>query len=159
MFMGMEYSKDPTESYQQLADQLHLLLDGEKNRIANLSNASALLSNFLERTNWTGFYLLEGNELVLGPFQGLPACIRIPMGKGVCGTAASTRESIIVKDVNSFEGHIACDSASQSEVVVPLVKNDVLIGVLDVDSPEIGRFSEADRIGLEQFADVLLRHI
>ena len=157
--MGIEYSKDPVESYQQLSDQLHLLLDGEKNRIANLSNASALLSNFLERTNWTGFYLLEENELVLGPFQGLPACIRIPMGRGVCGTAAANRESIIVDDVNSFEGHIACDSASLSEVVIPLVKNNELIGVLDVDSPEIGRFSKEDRIGLEKFVDVLLRHI
>lgn len=159
MFMGIEYSKDPAESYRQLADQLQLLLDGEKNRIANLSNASALLSNFLERTNWTGFYLLEEGELVLGPFQGLPACIRIPMGRGVCGTSAENRETLVVEDVNAFEGHIACDSASQSEIVIPLVKNDELIGVLDIDSPEIGRFSEEDRAGLEQFAEVLLRHI
>ena len=159
MFMGIEYSKDPAESYRQLADQLQLLLDGEKNRIANLSNASALLSNFLERTNWTGFYLLEEGELVLGPFQGLPACIRIPIGRGVCGTSAKNRETLVVEDVNAFEGHIACDSASQSEIVIPLVKNDELIGVLDIDSPEIGRFSEEDRAGLEQFAEVLLRHI
>ncbi|WOV83227.1 GAF domain-containing protein [Sporosarcina jeotgali] len=159
MFMGIEYSKHPAESYRQLADQLQLLLDGEKNRIANLSNASALLSNFLERTNWTGFYLLEEGELVLGPFQGLPACIRIPMGRGVCGTSAKNRETLVVEDVNAFEGHIACDSASQSEIVIPLVKNDELIGVLDIDSPEIGRFSEEDRAGLEQFAEVLLRHI
>ncbi len=157
--MGIEYSKDTTEGYQQLADQLHLLLDGENNRIANLSNASSLLNNFLERTNWVGFYLIDDQELVLGPFQGLPACIRIPLGRGVCGTAAATRESVIVEDVNSFDGHIACDSASQSEVVIPLVKNDELIGVLDVDSPEIGRFSEEDRIGLEKFAEVLLKHI
>lgn len=159
MFMGIEYSKDLTESYQQVADQLHLLLEGEKNRIANLSNASALLSNFLERTNWTGFYLLEDNELVLGPFQGLPACIRIPMGKGVCGTAAEKRETLVVDDVHAFEGHIACDSASNSEIVIPLVKDNVLIGVLDIDSPEKGRFSHEDRIGLEKFADVLLRHL
>lgn len=159
MFMGIEYSKDSVESYQQLADQLQLLLDGEKNRIANLSNASALLSNFLDRTNWTGFYLMEEGELVLGPFQGLPACIRIPIGRGVCGTSAKRRETLVVDDVNAFEGHIACDSASQSEIVIPLVKNDELIGVLDIDSPEIGRFSEEDRVGLEQFVTVLLRHI
>ncbi|REB06536.1 GAF domain-containing protein [Sporosarcina sp. BI001-red] len=159
MFMGIEYSKDSAESYRQLADQLQLLLDGEKNRIANLSNASALLSNFLDRTNWTGFYLMEEGELVLGPFQGLPACIRIPMGRGVCGTSAENRETLLVEDVNAFAGHIACDSASQSEIVIPLVKNDELIGVLDIDSPEIGRFSEEDRVGLEQFVEVLLRHI
>lgn len=159
MFMGIEYSKDPAESYRQLADQLHILLDGEKNRIANLSNASALLNNFLDRTNWTGFYLMEEGELVLGPFQGLPACIRIPLGRGVCGTSAERRETLVVKDVNAFEGHIACDSASQSEIVIPLVKNDELIGVLDIDSPEIDRFSDEDRAGLEQFVEVLLRHL
>ncbi|MDW0110340.1 GAF domain-containing protein [Sporosarcina aquimarina] len=159
MFMGIEYSKDLTESYQQVADQLHLLLEGEKNRIANLSNASALLSNFLDRTNWTGFYLLEDDELVLGPFQGLPACIRIPMGRGVCGTAAKKRETLVVDDVNAFDGHIACDSASNSEIVIPLVKDNILIGVLDIDSPEKSRFSEEDRVGLEKFAEVLLRHL
>ncbi|WJY27954.1 GAF domain-containing protein [Sporosarcina trichiuri] len=159
MFMGIEYSKDLSEAYTQLSDQLNLLLDGEPNRIANLSNASALLSNFLDRTNWTGFYLMEEGELVLGPFQGLPACIRIAVGKGVCGTAAEKQETIVVEDVNAFPGHIACDAASQSEIVVPLVKDGQLIGVLDIDSPETGRFSDEDRAGIEKFAATLLRHI
>ncbi|GKV69557.1 hypothetical protein NCCP2716_20550 [Sporosarcina sp. NCCP-2716] len=156
MYMGIEYSKEPAEAYGQLTDQLRLLLEGEPNRIANLSNASALLSNFLDRTNWTGFYLMEDGELVLGPFQGLPACIRIAIGRGVCGTAAEKRETIVVEDVNAFPGHIACDAASQSEIVVPLVKDGELLGVLDIDSPEIGRFSDQDRLGIEKFAHVLV---
>ncbi|MFK4997468.1 GAF domain-containing protein [Bacillus sp. N9] len=112
------------------------MLDGETNQIANLSNASALLGQFLDRINWVGFYLMEDGELVLGPFQGLPACVRIPLGRGVCGTSAAERETIVVPDVHAFPGHIACDAASQSEIVVPLIKDGNVIGVLDIDSPE-----------------------
>ena len=138
------------KNINNLPSQLDALLTGEKNLYANLSNASALLNQFFDRINWVGFYLMEDGELVLGPFQGLPACIRIPLGKGVCGTAAKTKESIIVPDVNAFPGHIACDAASQSEIVIPIVKNGNIFGVLDVDSPELNRFSEEDRIGLRK---------
>lgn len=139
--------------------QLAALLEGEKNQIANLSNASALLNQFLDRVNWVGFYLLEDTELVLGPFQGLPACVRIPIGRGVCGTSAKLMDTVRVEDVNLFPGHIACDAASQSEIVIPLVKNDRLIGVLDIDSPEKKRFDELDQQKLEEFVDVLLRFL
>ena len=159
MFTKLNYAKETTEKYEQLGDQLDALLSGEKNIYANLSNASALLNQFFDRINWVGFYLMEDSELVLGPFQGLPACIRIPLGKGVCGTAAKTKESIIVPDVNAFPGHIACDAASQSEIVIPIVKNGNIFGVLDVDSPELDRFSEEDRIGLEKIVEVLISHI
>lgn len=142
-----------------LSKQLDALLTGEKNIIANLSNASALLNQFLDQINWVGFYLMEDNELVLGPFQGLPACVRIPLAKGVCGSAASTKETVIVPDVHAFPGHIACDAASQSEIVVPIVKDGVLLGVLDIDSPIKERFSEQDKEGLEQFIQVLIAHI
>ena len=129
--------------------------------IANLSNASALLNQFLERINWVGFYLWdeEKNELVLGPFQGLPACVRIPFGKGVCGTAAEKRETLVVPDVNQFPGHIACDANSQSEIVIPMIKNDQLIGVLDIDSPEVNRFDEIDKKKLEEFVAALVNHL
>ncbi|MBE1554384.1 GAF domain-containing protein [Sporosarcina limicola] len=159
MFVGNDYSLDGKVKYDQLVGQLDALLTGEKNKYANLSNASALLNQFFDQVNWAGFYLMEDGELVLGPFQGLPACIRIPLGRGVCGTAAKHKESIIVPDVNAFPGHIACDSASQSEIVVPLMKNGVVIGVLDIDSPVLNRFTEEDREGLEQFAKVLTKHI
>ncbi len=159
MFVGINYATDITSKYEQLAGQLDALLTGENNRYANLSNASALLNQFFDRINWVGFYLLEDKELVLGPFQGLPACIRIPLGKGVCGTAAVTKEIIVVPDVNAFPGHIACDAASQSEIVVPLLKDGTLLGILDVDSPELDRFTEEDRIGLERIAKVLVKHI
>ena len=145
--------------YNQLSGQLDALLSGENNVVANLSNASALINQFFERINWVGFYLMEEGELVLGPFQGLPACIRIPVGKGVCGTAVANKQSIIVPDVNAFPGHIACDAASQSEIVVPLLKNGIVLGVLDIDSPELNRFSEEDRAGLEKVIDVLVKHI
>lgn len=159
MFVGVDYSTNLQTKYKQLAGQLDALLTGEKNRYANLSNASALLNQFFDRINWVGFYLLDDEELVLGPFQGLPACIRIPLGRGVCGTAAQTQQSIIVEDVNAFPGHIACDAASQSEIVVPLVKDGTLLGVLDIDSPELSRFTEDDRIGLERVVQVLIKHI
>ncbi|MBB4824270.1 GAF domain-containing protein [Sporosarcina luteola] len=159
MFTAVTYSSEPKEKYTQLTKQLDALLSGEKNRYANLSNASALLNVFFDRINWVGFYLLEEGELVLGPFQGLPACIRIPLGKGVCGTAADRKETIVVEDVNAFPGHIACDAASQSEIVVPLLKDGELLGVLDIDSPELDRFSDDDRQGLEAFVKVLVNHM
>ncbi|QTD41413.1 GAF domain-containing protein [Sporosarcina sp. Te-1] len=159
MFTTVTYSSDPKEKYSQLNKQLDALLSGEKNRYANLSNASALLNVFFDRINWVGFYLMEDGELVLGPFQGLPACIRIPLGKGVCGTAADRKETIVVKDVHAFPGHIACDAASQSEIVVPLLKDGELLGVLDIDSPELDRFSDDDRQGLEAFVTVLVSHL
>lgn len=152
MFNVEKYTGNREENYQLLKKQLQALIHDEKNRVANLSNASALLNQFLDRINWVGFYLMDSEtELVLGPFQGLPACIRIPLGKGVCGTAALKRETIRVADVNQFPGHIACDAASQSEIVIPLVKNGQLFGVLDIDSPEINRFDEVDQKHLEEF--------
>ncbi|MFD1206974.1 GAF domain-containing protein [Sporosarcina contaminans] len=159
MFATINYSDIPQERYTQLNKQLEALITGEKNRIANLSNASALLNHFLDRINWVGFYLMEDGELCLGPFQGLPACIRIPLGKGVCGTSAERRETLVVEDVNAFPGHIACDAASQSEIVIPLVKDGEVIGVLDIDSPELNRFSEDDRKGLESFVEILMQHL
>ena len=136
MFTKTTYSEDLSANYTMLSKQLDALLTGENNAIANFSNASALLNQFFDQINWVGFYLMEDGELVLGPFQGLPACVRIPVGKGVCGTAAQSLETIIVPDVHAFPGHIACDAASQSEIVVPIVKDGVLVGVLDIDSPD-----------------------
>jgi|SRR5579875_4008396 len=160
MFNVEKYTGNREENYQLLKKQLQALIHDEKNRVANLSNASALLNQFLDRINWVGFYLMDSEtELVLGPFQGLPACIRIPLGKGVCGTAALKRETIRVADVNQFPGHIACDAASQSEIVIPLVKNGQLFGVLDIDSPEINRFDEVDQKHLEEFVDLLMEQI
>lgn len=159
MFKVENYSESRDKNYDLLIKQLSALIEDEKNAIANLSNASALLNQFLDRVNWTGFYLMEDGELVLGPFQGLPACVRIPLGKGVCGTAASKRETVRVEDVHSFPGHIACDAASQSEIVVPMMKDGKLFGVLDIDSPEKNRFDELDQQKLEQFVDVLVQHI
>ncbi len=159
MFQYIHYSSTKQEQYALVTKQLEALLAGEPNKIANLSNASALLGQFLDRINWVGFYLHDGHELVLGPFQGLPACVRIPLGKGVCGTAAFEQKTIRVADVNEFPGHIACDAASRSEIVVPLVKDGELIGVLDIDSPEVNRFEEEDEIGLTHFANVLTRFL
>ncbi len=150
---------DPNQSkpalYRELASSLTSLIEGESDWIANLANASALLYHSLPDLNWAGFYLLKNKGLVVGPFQGKPACVRIAIGKGVCGTAAQRRSTIIVKDVNTFAGHIACDSASNSEIVVPLVRGDELLGVLDLDSPKLGRFDEVDRDGLEHFVAIL----
>ena len=144
------------EFYRELSLQLSSLLKGEHDSIANAANAAALLFHTLPDVNWVGFYFLKGTELVLGPFQGKPACVRIAFGRGVCGTAAQRRESVLVPDVNAFPGHIACDSASQSELVVPLVRDGALIGVLDLDSASLARFEEADRIGCEELAAVYL---
>lgn len=138
---------------------LESLINDEPNRIANLANASALLNDNLERINWVGFYLVENDELVLGPFQGKPACVRIPFGKGVCGTAAEQKEIVRVSDVHEFPGHIACDAASRSEMVIPLFNGDELIGVLDIDSPYVDRFSEEDQQFLEAFAETLAGHL
>jgi len=142
--------------YRDLGASLASLLEGESDALANLANASALLSQALPRINWCGFYLLRGEELVLGPFQGKPACVRIAMGKGVCGTAAARRETLLVPDVNAFPGHIACDADSRSEIVVPIVAAGQLRGVLDIDSPEPARFDAADREGLERFVSTLV---
>lgn len=139
------------EQYQTLTKQAVALIESEHDLIANLSNISALLSMELEDLNWVGFYLYKEDQLVLGPFQGKPACVRIPMGKGVCGTAAATNTVQRVHDVHQFEGHIACDAASNSEIVLPFSINGTLAGVLDIDSPSVGRFSEIDEAGLTFF--------
>ncbi|KAE9714776.1 GAF domain-containing protein, partial [Escherichia coli] len=131
------------------------ITDGEPDLIANLANAAALLYHSLPEVNWAGFYLAKGGELVLGPFNGLPACVRIPSGKGVCGTAFATGEVQRIADVHAFPGHIACDAASQSEIVIPLKVNGQIIGVLDIDSPVKDRFSEVDETYLIQFTDIL----
>ena len=159
MFTKSIYSEDITANYTMLSKQLDALLTGETNAIANFSNASALLNQFFDQINWVGFYLMEDGELVLGPFQGLPACVRIPLSRGVCGAAAANKETVIVPDVHAYPGHIACDAASQSEIVVPIVKGGELVGVLDIDSPIKDRFSEQDAEGLEQFIQVLVKHI
>lgn len=142
-------------NYTLLNQQLRALTEGVPHRIANLANASALLFHTLDDLNWAGFYLMEDGKLVLGPFQGKTACIEIPLGKGVCGTAAASGESQRVEDVHQFPGHIACDSASNSELVIPIRENGAVVGVLDMDSPSIGRFKKADQEGLEEFVKVL----
>ena len=142
--------------YRDTAASLEALLAGEHDALANLANASALLAQALDRINWCGFYLLRGDELVLGPFQGRTACVRIALGRGVCGSAAARRETLVVPDVHAFPGHIACDAASRSEIVVPIVEGRELRGVLDVDSPETSRFDAEDRDGLEAFVRVLV---
>jgi len=144
--------------YASLVVQLLSLLKGEHDFIANAANFSALLFNSLPNVNWAGFYFLQGEELVLGPFQGNPACVRIPMGKGVCGVAAQQLETIIVPNVHEFPGHIACDVASNSEIVVPLFDGERLLGVLDLDSPLIGRFDDQDAEGLNELATVFVGH-
>jgi len=144
--------------YASLVVQLLSLLKGEHDFIANAANMSALLFNSLPNVNWAGFYFLQGDELVLGPFQGNPACVRIPMGKGVCGVAAKQCETIIVPNVHEFPGHIACDVASNSEIVVPLFDGERLLGVLDLDSPVIGRFDDQDAEGLNELATVFVAH-
>ncbi|KZZ85676.1 MULTISPECIES: GAF domain-containing protein [Bacillaceae] len=159
MFHVEKYSNNTKENYELVIKQLKALLEGEPDQIANLSNASALLNQFLTEVNWVGFYLMKEGELVLGPFQGLPACVRIPVGKGVCGTAAASGETQLVEDVHQFPGHIACDGATNSEIVVPLVKNGEVIGVLDIDSPVKNRFNELDKEYIELFAEALLPFI
>ena len=141
--------------YKTLNAQLSALVKGVPHPVANLANAAALLYHTLDGLNWAGFYLLEGDTLVLGPFQGRPACIEIPVGRGVCGTAVAEGKTQLVRDVHQFPGHIACDSASNAEIVVPIRAGGKIVGVLDLDSPHIGRFTEEDQAGLEEFARIL----
>ena len=159
MFIASQLSGDKPAQYAQLLAQAGGLLHGEPDRIANAANLSALLFNALPDLNWAGFYFFEGTELVVGPFQGLPACVRIPLDKGVCGAAARTRQTQRIEDVHAFPGHIACDAASQSEIVIPLIKQDVLIGVLDIDSPKLARFDADDQRGLEAIAHAWLESL
>ena len=160
-FMTFDIIKSETTSktqlYSQLESQTRSLIEGESDFIANAANFSALLFHSLPDLNWAGFYLLKDGELVLGPFQGKPACVRIEIGKGVCGTAAELRQTMIVPNVHEFPGHIACDSESNSEIVIPLVKDGVLLGVLDLDSPTLSRFDEEDASGLNQLAEAFMR--
>lgn len=149
------YSDDKKEMYALLKEQLKALLEDERHVLPNLSNASALLNGGLRNINWVGFYLRCGGELLLGPFQGKPACVHIQWGKGVCGTACALNATQLVKDVHQFPGHIACDCASRSEIVVPLHKGEKVIGVLDIDSPILNRFDETDEKELEELARIL----
>ncbi len=158
-FTSQTLTGSKPEQYAQLAAQARALLHGERDRIANAANLSALVYHALPDLNWAGFYFHDGKELVVGPFQGLPACVRIAMDKGVCGAAASSRQTQRVEDVDAFPGHIACDSASRSELVVPLVKGDTLIGVLDLDSPKLARFDEEDQRGLEAIAAIFVESL
>ena len=153
------YQGKKDENYALVQKQLVALIEDEPNMIANLSNSAALLNQFLSDINWVGFYLAEKDQLVLGPFQGLPACVRIPLGKGVCGTSAAERKTMRVEDVHQFPGHIACDAATKSEIVIPLLKDGKLIGVLDIDSPITNRFDESDQQGLEKFTDLLCNYL
>ncbi len=148
---------DKTEAYQFLIEQTALLLSDEQDSLANSANLSSLIFHTLPEINWAGFYWLKAGELVLGAFQGKPACVRIQVGRGVCGTAAETRQTLVIENVHDFPGHIACDSASNSEIVLPLLKNGELLGVLDVDSPVLNRFDETDKKGLEQVVQTLLK--
>lgn len=159
MFNVETYRGTREENYEILKKQMKALLHGESNIVANLSNASALINQFLDRINWVGFYLAEDSELVLGPFQGLPACVRIAYGRGVCGTSAKLKKTVRVEDVHQFPGHIACDAASQSEIVLPLLKDGLLLGVLDIDSPEKNRFDELDQEKLEDIVKILIEHL
>jgi L-methionine (R)-S-oxide reductase len=144
------------QTYAELASQLRGLVTDEPDPVANMANCAALLFNSLPRLNWAGFYLLKGGELVLGPFQGKSACIRIPLGRGACGKAAANRTVLRISDVNAFDDHIACDTASRSEIVIPMVgKDSQLIGVLDLDSPELNRFDDSDEAGLREIAAIM----
>ena len=155
------FNADKATAYADIEKSLRALLEGEPDLIACASNTAALLYWSLPQLNWAGFYLVEptSGDLLLGPFQGKPACVRIPIGKGVCGTAAARRETVVVQDVHAFPGHIACDSASNSEVVVPVVVDDRLLGVLDLDSPALGRFDHVDARGLEALVRVFVSAI
>jgi L-methionine (R)-S-oxide reductase len=147
------------ELYANLQLQLRSLLEGEHDFIANAANSAALLYHSLPDVNWTGFYWYKEGELVLGPFQGNPACVRIALGKGVCGTAAELRQTVVVANVHEFPGHIACDSASNAEIVVPLIKDEQLIGVLDLDSPSLGRFDDEDARGLNELVEIFIQAV
>ena len=160
MFTATALSGSKPEQYAELLGQVRALLHGERDRIANAANLSALVYHALPSVNWVGFYFFDGRELVVGPFQGQPACVRIPLDKGVCGAAASTGQTQRVADVNAFAGHIACDSASRSEVVVPLLRDDgSLLGVFDIDSPEPDRFDADDQHGLEAIARAFMESV
>jgi L-methionine (R)-S-oxide reductase len=148
--------QDKPADYAQLARELQGLLAGEHDLIANAANTAALLFGALPEVNWVGFYFLRGAQLVVGPFQGQPACVRIPLGQGVCGSAARARRTLVVPDVREFPGHIACDATSRSEIVLPLIDADTLLGVLDLDSPRLARFDAADTQGLEHLAQLFL---
>ncbi len=150
-----EYQTNKKEMYREICEQVKSLIDGVPHLFANLANVSALLNQAMEDINWVGFYLMEKGQLVLGPFQGKPACIEIKPGKGVCGTAVAKDEIILVKDVHNFPGHIACDSASRSEIVLPVHRRDKIVGVLDIDSPYEGRFDEEDKEGLAEIVRIL----
>ncbi len=152
-------TQDKTGLYAEVVAQARALLDGEHDRIANAANLASLVYRTLPELNWAGFYFFDGRELVLGPFHGNPACVRIALARGVCGAAASQRRTQVVPDVHAFPGHIACDAASRSEIVVPLVRDGELVGVWDVDSPVPGRFDEADRLGMEALCQVYLDSI
>ena len=156
MFDTSTLTGSKPEQYGQLLAQARALVHGERDRIANAANLAALVYHALPQLNWAGFYFFDGTELVVGPFQGLPACVRIPLHKGVCGAAASQRVTQRIDDVDAFPGHIACDSASRSELVVPLVQGDTLIGVFDLDSPSLARFDADDQAGLEAIAAVFV---
>ncbi|ASF40172.1 histidine kinase [Halobacillus halophilus] len=159
MFQSTSYTGTKEKNYELLLKQLQALLEDEPDVIANLSNASSLLNQFLEDVNWVGFYLWKEDQLVLGPFQGLPACVRIPSGKGVCGTAVAERSVQRIEDVHAFPGHIACDAASQSEIVIPILKNNEIFGVLDIDSPSTSRFDEQDEKYLTKFVEILQTYV
>lgn len=159
MFQITTYSGEKTKDYELVIKQLDALSEGETDTTALLANASALLNQFLDEINWVGFYVWKEDELVLGPFQGLPACIRIPYGKGVCGTAIQEQKTQRVDNVNEFPGHIACDAASKSEIVIPITVNNTVYGVLDIDSPIYNRFDETDQVYLEKFVQVLEKYL
>lgn len=149
-------SADKQTAYDDLAQQLEGLFTGERDWLANAANMASLLFHSLPDLNWAGFYLMKSGELVLGPFQGKPACIRIAIGRGVCGTAVARKETVLVEDVDAFPGHIACDAASQSELVVPLLQGGEVLGVLDLDSPRKNRFDAVDRAGCERLVEIFL---
>lgn len=159
MFETTGYAGSREKNYPIVIKQLEALIEDESDTIANLSNASALLNQFLDNINWVGFYIWKEDELVLGPFQGLPACVRIKSGRGVCGTAFQDKETQVVPDVHAFPGHIACDAASQSEIVVPIFKDGEVYGVLDIDSPSKDRFDDVDKKYLEEFVRTLEKYI
>jgi len=149
-------TENKPEFYRQLTQQLAALLEGERDFIANAANTSALLFQMMPKLNWAGFYLMKEGELVLGPFQGKTACVRIPVGRGVCGAAVEKRQSMLVEDVHAFPGHIACDAASRSELVVPIMRDGEVIGVIDLDSPIPSRFDADDRAGIERIAEIFV---
>jgi L-methionine (R)-S-oxide reductase len=156
---GSSHAGGKAALYRDLAEQLDALLTGETDPTANAANAAAAIYHSLPRLNWAGFYFLRDDMLVVGPFQGRPACVRIALGDGVCGTAARDRRSILVPDVDAFPGHIACDTASRSELVIPLIRAGVLLGVLDLDSPDLARFDAEDQTGCEALAAIVVRHL